>query len=80
PYRMVALGHAFGRRLSAVYDGENISVVEWRVLAVIGQQTAMAARDVVRQTPMDKMAVSRAVASLEGKASSSDGTANGTGA
>jgi DNA-binding MarR family transcriptional regulator len=37
------------------------------VLAVVSQKPTMAARDVVAQTPMDKMAVSRAVASLEGK-------------
>ena len=67
PYRIVALGHAIGRRLSELYRGEDLSISEWRVLAVIGQAREMAARDVVQRTPMDKMAVSRAVASLEKK-------------
>jgi DNA-binding MarR family transcriptional regulator len=67
PYRVVALGHLLSRRLARAYAGENISVAEWRVLAVISQAQTMAARDVVARTPMDKMAVSRAVAALEGK-------------
>lgn len=67
PYRIVALGHAISDRLSRVYADENITVPEWRVLAVISQAESLAARDVVRRTPMDKMMVSRAVASLEDK-------------
>lgn len=67
PYRVVALGHLISRRLSRAYEGENLTIPEWRVLAVISQVDAMAARDVVALTPMDKMAVSRAVASLEAK-------------
>jgi DNA-binding MarR family transcriptional regulator len=67
PYRIVALGHAISGRLSSVYRDENITIPEWRVLAVIGEATQLAARDVVKKTPMDKMTVSRAVASLEAK-------------
>lgn len=67
PYRIVALGHVISDRLSRVYRGENITIPEWRVLAVIGEATQVAARDVVKRTPMDKMTVSRAVASLEAK-------------
>jgi DNA-binding MarR family transcriptional regulator len=67
PYRIVALGHVISDRLSRVYRDENITIPEWRVLAVIGEADRVAARDVVRRTPMDKMTVSRAVASLEAK-------------
>ncbi len=67
PYRIVALGHAISGRLSHVYANENITIPEWRVLAVISQADSLAARDVVGRTPMDKMTVSRAVASLETK-------------
>jgi DNA-binding MarR family transcriptional regulator len=67
PYRLVALGHLVSRRLARVYENEDLSIPEWRVLAAIGQADKMAARDVAALTPMDKMAVSRAVASLEGK-------------
>lgn len=67
PYRIVALGHAISGRLAGVYRDENITIPEWRVLAVVAQATSLAARDVVKRTPMDKMTVSRAVASLEAK-------------
>ena len=67
PYRIVALGHAISGRLARAYRDENLTIPEWRVLAVIAQADEVAARDVVRKTPMDKMTVSRAVASLEGK-------------
>jgi DNA-binding MarR family transcriptional regulator len=67
PYRIVALGHAISGRLARAYRDENITIPEWRVLAVVAQAESVAARDVVRMTPMDKMTVSRAVASLEAK-------------
>lgn len=67
PYRIVALGHLISRRLARAYENENLTIPEWRVLAVVSQESAVAARDVVARTPMDKMAVSRAVASLETK-------------
>ena len=67
PYRIVALGHAISGRMSQAYRDENLTIPEWRVLAVISQDTELAARDVVRLTPMDKMTVSRASASLESK-------------
>lgn len=67
PYRIVALGHAMGDRLARAYADESVSINEWRVLAVIAQSETIAARDVVRLTPMDKMTVSRTVAGLETK-------------
>lgn len=67
PYRIVALGDRLSRRLARAYADEGVSIPEWRVLAVISQKEKMAARDVVAQTPLDKMAVSRAVSSLEEK-------------
>ncbi|WP_425407988.1 MarR family winged helix-turn-helix transcriptional regulator [Hyphococcus sp.] len=67
PYRIVALGHAISGRLARAYADENITIPEWRVLAVVAQAERLAARDVVKRTPMDKMTVSRAVASLEAK-------------
>lgn len=67
PYRIVALGHLISRNLGRAYERENLTIPEWRVLAVVSQAETMAARDVARLTPMDKMAVSRAVSSLETK-------------
>lgn len=67
PYRIVSVGHLISKCLAHAYESEELSIPEWRVLAVIAQKEFMAARDVVAQTPLDKMAVSRAVAQLEGK-------------
>lgn len=67
PYRVVVLGDRLSRLLAEAYADENITIPEWRVLAAVSQKEKMAARDVVAMTPMDKMAVSRAVASLEDK-------------
>jgi DNA-binding MarR family transcriptional regulator len=67
PYRIVALGRRISKELSYAYEHENLTIPEWRVLAVLGEERSMAARDVAARTPMDKMAVSRAVASLEAK-------------
>lgn len=67
PYRIVALGHAISMRLAEAYRNEDVTIPEWRVLAVIAQAAHVAARDVVRRTPMDKMTVSRTVARLAEK-------------
>ncbi|MEM8773090.1 MAG: MarR family transcriptional regulator [Pseudomonadota bacterium] len=67
PYRIVRLGHAMSGALAQAYREENLTIPEWRVLAVAAQADALAARDVVAKTPMDKMTVSRAIASLEAK-------------
>lgn len=67
PYRIVALGDRLSRMLARAYADEGVSIPEWRVLAVVSQKDKMAARDVVALTPLDKMAVSRAVSSLEEK-------------
>ena len=67
PYRIAVLGRMMSEQLGAAYSSEGLTIPEWRVLAVISQEEAVAARDVVARTPMDKMAVSRAVASLESK-------------
>ncbi len=67
PYRIVALGRRMSEELGRAYRKEGLTIPEWRVLAAIGGAPVIAARDVVAMTPMDKMAVSRAVNSLEGK-------------
>lgn len=65
PYRIVALGQRLSEELGAAYRSEGLSIPEWRVIAAVAQAPSVAARDVVAMTPMDKMAVSRAVSSLE---------------
>ena len=41
-----------------------LSVTEWRVIAVLGRYSDVSASEVAERTAMDKVAVSRAVASL----------------
>jgi DNA-binding MarR family transcriptional regulator len=67
PYRIVALARRLSEELGKAYRHEGLTIPEWRVLAVVAQEPVTAARDVARLTPMDKMAVSRAVAALEEK-------------
>ncbi len=67
PYRIVALGRRLSEELGEAYRNEGLTIPEWRVIAAVAQAPSVAARDVVAMTPMDKMAVSRAVTALEEK-------------
>lgn len=65
PYQLVVLGNQISRLLALSYADEfDITVPEWRVLAVICQYNGVTARYVTDKTPMDKVAVSRAVTGL----------------
>jgi DNA-binding MarR family transcriptional regulator len=65
PYRVVALGQAMGQSLARQYQDEfDLSIPEWRTLALIGQHDGLTAARVVEETPMDKATVSRAAARL----------------
>jgi len=65
PYRLSVLTNrvsgAIARHYSQRFD---LSVPEWRVIAVLGQAPGLSARDVAKRTAMDKVQVSRAVQSL----------------
>jgi DNA-binding MarR family transcriptional regulator len=65
PYRLSVLTNrvsgAIARHYSERFD---LSIPEWRVMAVLGQTPALSAREVAARTAMDKVQVSRAVASL----------------
>jgi DNA-binding MarR family transcriptional regulator len=68
PYRIVALGQGLGQLLSRQYaDDFGITMPEWRTLALIGEHGQLTAADVVRRTPLDKVAVSRAASALAEK-------------
>jgi DNA-binding MarR family transcriptional regulator len=65
PYRLSILSNRASDAIAQHYsDRFGLSVPEWRVMAVLGQSPGMSARDVARRTAMDKVQVSRAVASL----------------
>ncbi len=65
PYRLSILSNrisgAIARQYSARFD---LSVPEWRVMAVLGGAPGLTAREVAERTEMDKVQVSRAVQSL----------------
>lgn len=68
PYRLNHLSTRVSDALSAIYTQKyGITVPEWRVLATVGQQGRITARDVGRHSVMHKTMVSRAVAALENR-------------
>jgi DNA-binding MarR family transcriptional regulator len=69
PYRLSILSNRASDAIARHYSNRfGLSVPEWRVMAVLGQDSNLApglsARDVAARTAMDKVQVSRAVASL----------------
>jgi DNA-binding MarR family transcriptional regulator len=65
PYRLSVLSNrisrAIARRYARAFD---LSVPEWRVIAVLGRKPGLTAKEIAEATEMDKVAVSRAVGRL----------------
>jgi DNA-binding MarR family transcriptional regulator len=65
PYRLAVLAHTVSRAIAARYEAEfGLTIPEWRVMALLGAAPGLSASQVAEATPMDKVAVSRAVRSL----------------
>jgi DNA-binding MarR family transcriptional regulator len=65
PYRLSVLANTMSTALAAAYaERFQLSIPEWRVLAVLARSPGLSAAQVAQRTAMDKVAVSRAVASL----------------
>lgn len=65
PYRLSVLSNTLSQAIARVYDKRfDLSVTEWRAMAVLGYCADISAREVAERTAMDKVAVSRAVARL----------------
>jgi DNA-binding MarR family transcriptional regulator len=65
PYRLSLLANTVSQGISETYRQEHeLSVTQWRIIAVLGQFPGLTASQVTRRTAMDKVAVSRAVKSL----------------
>jgi DNA-binding MarR family transcriptional regulator len=65
PYRLSVLTNRVSNAIARSYSERfDLSVAEWRVMAVLGQVSGLSAGEVVRRTEMDKVQVSRAVAGL----------------
>ncbi len=65
PYRLAVLANAVSRAFAARYEAEfGLTIPEWRVMALLGASPGLTATEVAEATPMDKVAVSRAVRGL----------------
>jgi len=65
PYRLSVLSNRVSDAIARHYSERfGLSIPEWRVMAVLGQTPGLSAREVATRTAMDKVQVSRAVASL----------------
>ncbi|WP_313916740.1 MarR family winged helix-turn-helix transcriptional regulator [Tahibacter sp.] len=65
PYRLSVLSNTVSQAIAREYEDRfQLSITEWRVVAVLGRYDDLSAREVAERTAMDKVAVSRAVAEL----------------
>jgi DNA-binding MarR family transcriptional regulator len=65
PYRLSVLTNRVSGAIALHYSERfDLSIPQWRVMAVLGQRPNISARDVASRTAMDKVQVSRAVAAL----------------
>lgn len=65
PYRLSILSNTISQAIARDYQERfNLSMTEWRVMAVLARFHSLSAREVAERTAMDKVAVSRAVSRL----------------
>jgi DNA-binding MarR family transcriptional regulator len=65
PYRLSILSNRVSRAIAARYATTfDLTIPEWRIIAVLGRRPGLTAKDIAEATEMDKVAVSRAVARL----------------
>ncbi len=65
PFKVTVLSNKLSRIIAKTYSEKfGVTIPEWRVLALLSQHQEISAQMVVDETPLDKVAVSRAVAGL----------------
>lgn len=65
PYRLALLSSLVSRGIQNIYAAEfDISISEWRLIAILGSDGPMVANDIRQRAAMDKVQVSRAAAKL----------------
>ncbi|HEY1709312.1 MAG TPA: MarR family winged helix-turn-helix transcriptional regulator [Rhizomicrobium sp.] len=65
PYRLSVLSNRVSSAIAREYSERfGLSIPEWRIMAVLGQSPGLSSRAVAERTAMDKVQVSRAVATL----------------
>lgn len=65
PYKLSVLNNRISDAIARQYaERFQLTPAEWRVMAALGNTSGLSAREVAEKTAMDKVQVSRAVASL----------------
>ncbi len=65
PYRLSILSNTISQAIARDYQSRyDLTMTEWRVMAVLARFEGLSAREVAERTAMDKVAVSRALARL----------------
>ncbi|MFA6230730.1 MAG: MarR family transcriptional regulator [Rhodanobacter sp.] len=65
PYRLSILSNTISQAIADDYQRRyDLSMTEWRVMAVLARFEGLSAREVAERTAMDKVAVSRALSRL----------------
>lgn len=65
PYRLSVLSNAVSRKIARIYEQEfELSIWQWRIIAVLGEHEGLTSTEVAQRTLMDKPTVSRTAASL----------------
>ena len=66
PYRLSVLSNTVSGRIAKSYEQQfQLTIPEWRVMAVLGRFPGLTAAEVTERTAMDKVQVSRAVSRLK---------------
>ncbi|AWF80902.1 MarR family transcriptional regulator [Microbulbifer sp. A4B17] len=65
PYRLSVLSNRVSNAIAQAYGARfHLTIPAWRVMAILGRFPDLSAAELVEQTAMDKVAISRAVSSL----------------
>lgn len=65
PYRLSVLTNTISTSIARLYSRRfQLSIPEWRVIAVLGRYSGLSANEIAERTAMDKVQVSRAIARL----------------
>jgi len=65
PYRLSVLSNRISQAIADNYEEKfSLTLPEWRMIAVLGEESNLSAAEVSHRTAMDKVAVSRAVKNL----------------
>ena len=66
PYRLSLASNTISGGIATLYaERFNLTIPEWRIMAILGRFHGLSAREVAERTAMDKVAVSRALKRLQ---------------